>query len=169
MAGDSQKVWSYHDVVALLAWLEFCIQNKLDFSKTIESHLENVRSETTGVQHFSLRQVRNKLGDLSKNTYGLGQNVPLARILKDGKQCFTNLPARVDAEINTTMATYKTKYDHMLDNRVLDEDLPASSKETRSLESRSTTLDGSVGSQTLSPNSIFLINISHVFNPDLLP
>ena len=50
------RVWEYQDEIELLAYLDFTLEHKLDFKRTVSSHLSTV----TGKQ-FSEKQVFGKL------------------------------------------------------------------------------------------------------------
>lgn len=121
MAAEIKKLWPSNDIVALVAWLEFCVQNKLDFRSTIVSHLNTSRNSTTGEQpNYSKKQARNKLQDLARHTFGSGIYLQLETILREGKKCFTKIPAEVDADIHAALKTYEVRYADILEVGPLD-------------------------------------------------
>ena len=116
MAAASKKLWCRDEIIALMAWLEFCVQNKLDFRSTIVSHLQTSRNSTTKEQsNTSEKQAINKLQDLARNTFGSGTYLQLETVLREGKKCFTKIPAEVDADIHAALKTYEVRYPHILD------------------------------------------------------
>jgi hypothetical protein len=128
MTAVCQKIWRPNEIIELVAWLEFCVQNRLDFKKTIASHLDESIKITGEERKFSERQACDKLIDLARRTYGSGQYVGLERILLAGKECFTELPANTNAEITAAFNACGSKYAHMLDKMASDRQEVAHSK-----------------------------------------
>lgn len=108
MAG--QQIWIQSDVVTLIAWLEFCIQNDRGFEKTIVDVLRNSRKERSGQDYsFTLRQVMDKLIQLSRKETGKhakDYRRP-TQILLRGSACFPRLVGELRSQINMAVERFR--------------------------------------------------------------
>ena len=160
MAAKNKKLWLPNDVIALMAWLEFCVQKKLDFRSTIVSHLQTSRNSTGGEQpNYSERQAKNKLQDLACHTFGSGIYLQLETILLEGKKCFTKIPAEVDADIDAALKTYEERYTHTLDERPFDKHASPRSQLYQPQQASSTDFEKNIDSQPCHENLVLLDNV----------
>lgn len=162
MAGESQKVWHSNDIIALVAWLEFCIENKLDFRKTIASHLASLKNPSTGEEgSFTEGKAIQKLRNLARTSNAPGPAVKIRKILQLGKKCFTKLPAEVDTNITAALNTYKSKYAHLLDEKLFDREA-THSKLDQQLKGGVWDREGSPESHICRENRVYPDNVSLV-------
>jgi hypothetical protein len=100
--------WSETEQVALLAWMDFCLQeDHLDFFGTILDHLYRTRKNETGEEYaFTITQVKNKLIDAGRR-YGGSNGAYLQSILKDGSQSLKSLPQHLRRQITDAVIQYR--------------------------------------------------------------
>jgi len=97
-------------VVSLLAWLDFCIENRLEFYETVIEHLRGSREASTGEAFlFTKLQISNKLTDLARKKNPATRPLCKARDDLMGKGSFTlaKLSATIKQEIQTTLREYR--------------------------------------------------------------
>ncbi len=78
MAGaksSNPKLWTLCYVVTLVAWLDYCVKHHIQFEESILQRLNEARqSPSNAPYHFTIKQVRNKVIDISR-TNGKRANI----------------------------------------------------------------------------------------------
>jgi hypothetical protein len=107
------------DSINLLAWIDFCVENGLSFSKTIRKHLTDTRRARGNTLQVSNDQIKSKLGDLLQKFLPLqgGAHLKTLDVVKDGSQVL-QLPKDIKRRVDTTVAKYEIIHAHMLDGEV---------------------------------------------------
>jgi len=98
------------DVVSLLAWLDFCIENRLEFYETVIEHLRDSREVSTGEGFlFTKVQISNKLTDLARKKNPATRPLCKARddLMGKGSSTLANLSTTIKQEIRTTLREYR--------------------------------------------------------------
>jgi len=113
MAG---KIWTPIDMITLVAWLDFCLSNKVDFVKTVIQQLKESRKQHTGLEYeFDFLQAKNKLTDLARNDpkfRGSKQYPRLEEIYSKGSVCFPRFKKKFGQEIEATIEKYQASHAH---------------------------------------------------------
>jgi hypothetical protein len=112
MAG---KIWIPSDLVLLIAWLEFCLQNGFNFETTIIERLRESRKRQTGQEYpFAWKQVTDKLVDLARRDKDpKGYTKDYARIdeiLLKGSNCFPHRARELQSQIDVAVEQFQQSY-----------------------------------------------------------
>lgn len=111
MAGNYHRLWHSDDIIMLVAWLEFCIKNSLDFMKSIASLSNGL---------YTAKQAKDKLIDLARHTYGTGCYVKGQVVLEKGMKSFSKLPANVKKDVDAAVVSFRAQYAHLLNEKAFD-------------------------------------------------
>ncbi|PVH73663.1 hypothetical protein DL98DRAFT_594849 [Cadophora sp. DSE1049] len=121
-----RKAWTRDEIVASLAWLDFCIQHRLDYRETVVEHLSEL---ATGRSHpCSVQQILQKLVDLQRH-----DDNPCSRkdTVERGSRCWKGIPEDIREGVANALKRYTegnfyTKYRGLGVHR--NDDFPSSSK-----------------------------------------
>jgi len=102
-------LWTSADVITMLAWLDFCIENGVRFDETILDRLRENRKRDTGEEkNFTITQVTNKL------VGGLARSSPkcprLHEIRAKGSVCFTALDDLTRHDIEKQLNVFRVEF-----------------------------------------------------------
>ncbi len=105
--------WTSSDVITLLAWLDFCIENGVRFDETILDRLRENRKRDTGEEkNFTITQVTNKLvGGLAR---ACPEHPRLREIRAKGSVCFTALDNQTRQDIKTQLANFRQEFVYLI-------------------------------------------------------
>jgi hypothetical protein len=111
------NIWITSDLVLLIAWLEFCRQNGIDFETTIIKLLRESRKRQTGRGYpFTWKQVKDKLIDLARKDKDPKRSVKdyarLDEILLKGSACFPHLARELQPQINVAVERFHESHAH---------------------------------------------------------
>ncbi|KAI1425932.1 hypothetical protein F5Y12DRAFT_713812 [Xylaria sp. FL1777] len=100
---QQKRIWVDDDVPQLLAWLDYCIENDVDFNSTVVAHMKRTREKS-----YTLRQSRDKLMKIwgSKGDYRPG--VKSSVVFKEGTKCLEFL----DNDTRTRVDRIKLTLNH---------------------------------------------------------
>lgn len=109
-------VWRDCDLIALLAWLDFSLADKLSFWTSITSKLDEYRQVKTGegVQ-FTHRQIRNKLLSLTRGK--VKPSLKLGDILEKGTSCIPRLAPEILVEVGRLVKVFERDYSKSRDTQ----------------------------------------------------
>jgi hypothetical protein len=112
-----ERIWTLDLVVALIAWLDYCVRFAEDFDATVVKILEDHRKDRNEeVITFTLLQIDNKLIDLSRtNRVPKDQsNHPKLREVKQrGSKCFPGLKHEIREQVKKYAATWKKRQNQL--------------------------------------------------------
>ena len=95
-SADSLRVWRDDHRIQLLAWLDFCLEQGIDFDKTIVGHLK----VKTG-KDFTARQIRDKLrGEWARDG---DRRLPRASLHSKGTKALPKLDNNVRKKIQDVL------------------------------------------------------------------
>ncbi|KAH7305660.1 hypothetical protein BKA65DRAFT_200872 [Rhexocercosporidium sp. MPI-PUGE-AT-0058] len=97
----TRRFWTRDETVALFAWLDFCIMNKLDFKETIIEHLSDLKPENGFSK--SLEQVLQKLVDVQRHD---NEKISRKEMLLRGSRCWEAMPDEFRSDIGTALQRY---------------------------------------------------------------
>jgi hypothetical protein len=110
------KPWTSFNVSTLLAWLDFCLQNGIDFESTILQRLKEATEQHPGhVVGFTIQQVKNKLISLGRGRKdaesALDMRYPgLREIISKGSVCIPGLARELRLEIAGAIERFRISY-----------------------------------------------------------
>jgi hypothetical protein len=108
------KLWNPSDVVTLIAWLDFCVENGVDFYDTICERLSETRKEDASREfNFTGRQVYDKLNDLARRNHQPNPNshYPSPTEIKErGSVCFPGLQDPIRKDVQALKQIYRIQY-----------------------------------------------------------
>ena len=109
------NIWIPSDLVLLIAWLEFCLQNGIDFETTIIKLLRESRKRQTGRQYpFTWKQVKDKLIDLARKDKDSKRSVKdyprLDEILLKGSACFPQHARELQLQIDVAVEQFQESH-----------------------------------------------------------
>lgn len=94
-------------MVALLAWLDYCVQHTMDFNKTIVDHLRKVKRGSGKDEELSMVRIHAKLRHL-KVRYSPESSMSNVRAL--GSREFEGLPGDTRKDVEAALASYNDEY-----------------------------------------------------------
>jgi hypothetical protein len=102
-------LWENHDLVTLLAWLDFSVAYKLDFWELITFRLDESRRVHTGEGYtFTKQQISNKLIGLPRRK---SKPAPkLADILASGTACLPGLTRDILEEVKSQVKAFENDF-----------------------------------------------------------
>lgn len=106
------KRWGSGPTVALLSWLDFCLQNQLDFDESIIQHLRESSKEFDGGEFIVTRkQVVGKLRTICTADRPSDEEVLKPEELRTkGSQCLETLSGEIRNGIQTAVGGYSVAY-----------------------------------------------------------
>jgi hypothetical protein len=114
-------LWGQTNTASLIAWLDFCIQNGLNFQDTIIEHLKNTANTTTGESFLVTKlQADNKLVGLARTNgkrHGRRPYPGKAEIMRRGSVCFPELPKWIRQQIETNLRQYRAEHASLLQRK----------------------------------------------------
>lgn len=101
--------WENHELVTLLAWLDFSVASKLNFWESIIARLEECHRIHTG-EDFSITkpQIVNKLLSLPRRK--IIPTLKLADILARGTTCIPNLTPDILVEVKNLVKVFEKDF-----------------------------------------------------------
>jgi hypothetical protein len=106
------RMWKQAEVVSVVSWLDFCVENQLDFCATILEHLkespQHLEDETIPL---TSKQIKSKLTDLGRPKSISGhrpRHTPFPQILIKGSKCMVNLPATLMPRISAKLDSLRS-------------------------------------------------------------
>ena len=115
-----ERIWEDADKLNLFAWLDFCLQNSLNFEDTINQHLTDLRKYRSGNNvTFTSKQVRQKIVDEARRFVGCkGRHaLGLHHILETGSSAIIGLPHDLQRDIGRRVSQYTVDYPHVLSKK----------------------------------------------------
>lgn len=101
------RTWTEDETAVLLAWLDFCIEQKLDFRETIANRLaEDCESSALSTEALSWKKAEQKLIDLARTNRGRTA-IRLAAIKDEGSKCILGLKDSIKQKIRTNFQQYQ--------------------------------------------------------------
>ena len=117
-----ERVWQDVDKVNLFAWLDFCLQNDLNFEETISQHLTGSRKYQAGeAVTFTWKQVKQKLGDQAR-IYARRKGAKassLQEILEVGSSAMIGMPQEFRQDIAKAVSRNAVLYAQSLSDNHL--------------------------------------------------
>lgn len=111
-----ERIWEDADRLNLFAWLDFCVQNSLDFKGTIKQRLTDWRDARSGnIVSFTSKQVKQKIIDESRKfaRHKKTRALSLHHILEIGSSAIIGLPHELHQEIEKRVLKYTLDYPHL--------------------------------------------------------
>lgn len=105
------QVWESEDLIALLAWLDFCAKHQFNFSETVEGHIKNVRkaSKRHKLPPVTKKQAKQKIMDTVRRHRhpGATSRPSCSFIYETGSTCIAGLPEELRKDIQMKMNEYE--------------------------------------------------------------
>jgi hypothetical protein len=121
MADGNYPTWKTKDVVALLGWLDFCLQSNQDFDATIIEHLKESSKETSNDTFVVTKeQIDYQFSWLArKQSEQLKERIGLtgAEIRRQGSKCLDTFSKEMKNNIKISLSDYTTTYAEILLSR----------------------------------------------------